>query len=178
MLDLPTAPLPTTTTLMAVSISSSLILLAAKLQPITDQSATYPSQAETTKQNINGQEKDNATCIISRSMEGLQKIGLGYENICLCSAAGYRKNIMFKIMLRGISRIQSVAEHHLTHQLSSSTVLYLKYKWKNSLQDCFCERTAGFSKARATRSWVGLWRFNNWKSCGIHDFLTKAWRLL
>ena len=31
-----------------------------------------------------------------------------------------------------------------------------------------------FIKARTTRSWLGLWGFNNWKSCGLSEFLNEA----
>ena len=37
--------------------------------------------------------------------------------------------------------------------------------------------TVGFTKAWAMKSWVGLWWFDNMKSCCLPEFLTEAWPL-
>ena len=57
--------------------------------------------------------------------------------------------------------MKSDEEHHLTHQLSFGTI-----------------GTAAFRKSMAARSWVGLLRFENIKSYGLLEFLTKALPLI
>ena len=75
--------------------------------------------------------------------------------------------------------IKSVEKHHLTHQLSFGTIPICNRAVKNlRLQKLFlgkdCGGTATSRKSRAMTSWVGLWRFENLKSGGLLELLTKA----
>ena len=70
------------------------------------------------------------------------------------------------IMLKAISILESVKEHHLTHQSSFDTIPLCNTSSIIVLgKDC--SGTAALRKFRALRLWVRLWRFENLNSDGL-----------
>ena len=88
-------------------------------------------------------------------------------------------DIVVMIICRGISKISSVKEHHLTRQLSFSSLPKWYVTVKRKLTTCFGERTIEGQQdliqlGIAMRTSMGLLQFDNLKSCNLPELIYEA----